>query len=133
MLLTAYADTEAAIRAINTARIHYYLNKPWDPPEEKLYPVLSDLLDDWKAGYRPPFEGLRVIGQPLVAQGPQGAQLSVAQPCALSLAGRGASEDARKLLEERHLDSGAAAGGAVCGWKRAGRCRLRMRWPARLG
>ena len=62
VLLTAYADTEAAIRAINTARIHYYLNKPWDPPEEKLYPVLNDLLDDWKAGYLPPFEGLRVIG-----------------------------------------------------------------------
>ena len=62
VLLTAYADTEAAIQAINTARIHYYLNKPWDPPEEKLYPVLNDLLDDWKAGYRPPFEGLRVIG-----------------------------------------------------------------------
>jgi CheY-like chemotaxis protein len=49
VLLTAYADTEAAIRAINTARIHYYLNKPWDPPEEKLYPVLTDLLEDWKA------------------------------------------------------------------------------------
>src|SRR6201996_3266696 len=62
VLLTAYADTEAAIQAINTARIHYYLNKPWDPPEERLYPVLNDLLDDWKAGYRPVFEGLRVIG-----------------------------------------------------------------------
>ena len=62
VLLTAYADTEAAIQAINTARIHYYLTKPWDPPEEKLYPVLSDLLDDWKAGYRPRFDGLRVIG-----------------------------------------------------------------------
>src|SRR5579863_3513990 len=62
VLLTAYADTEAAIRAINSARIHYYLNKPWDPPEEKLYPVLSDLLEDWQAGYQPPFEGLRVIG-----------------------------------------------------------------------
>ena len=62
VLLTAYADTDAAIQAINAARIHYYLNKPWDPPEEKLYPVLSDLLDDWKAGYRTPFEGLRVIG-----------------------------------------------------------------------
>src|ERR1700722_8752214 len=62
VLLTAYADTEAAIRAINSARIHYSLNKPWDPPEEKLYPVLNDLLDDWKAGFRPPFEGLRVIG-----------------------------------------------------------------------
>src|SRR6202453_4131600 len=62
VLLTAYADTEAAIKAINSARIHYYLNKPWDPPEEKLYPVLNDLLDDWQAGYQPPFEGLRIIG-----------------------------------------------------------------------
>jgi len=62
VLLTAYADTEAAIQAINSARINYYLNKPWDPPEEKLYPVLTDLLEDWKAGYRPPYEGLRVLG-----------------------------------------------------------------------
>ena len=62
VLLTAYADTEAAIRAINAAKIHYYLNKPWDPPEEKLYPVLDDLLEEWKQGYRPPFEGMRVIG-----------------------------------------------------------------------
>jgi thioredoxin reductase (NADPH) len=62
VLLTAYADTEAAIRAINSAKIHYYLNKPWDPPEEKLYPVLNDLLEAWKQGYRPPFEGIRVVG-----------------------------------------------------------------------
>jgi len=61
-LLTAYADTEAAIRAINTAKIHYYLNKPWDPPEEKLYPVLDDLLESWKSGHKPGFEGLRVVG-----------------------------------------------------------------------
>ncbi len=62
VLLTAYADTEAAIRAINAARIHYYLTKPWDPPEERLYPVLDDLLEDWHAGYKPPFEGIRVVG-----------------------------------------------------------------------
>jgi thioredoxin reductase (NADPH) len=61
-LLTAYADTEAAIKAINAAKIHYYLTKPWDPPEEQLYPVLDDLLEAWNEGYRPPFEGLRVIG-----------------------------------------------------------------------
>jgi thioredoxin reductase (NADPH) len=61
-LLTAYADTEAAIQAINTAKINYYLTKPWDPPEERLYPVLNDLLETWKEGYKPPFEGLRVIG-----------------------------------------------------------------------
>src|ERR1700723_4615783 len=62
VLLTAYADTEAAIQAINSARIHYYLNKPWDPPEEKLYPVLDDLLQDWKQGYKAPYEGIRVVG-----------------------------------------------------------------------
>jgi thioredoxin reductase (NADPH) len=62
VLLTAYADTEAAIRAINAARIHYYLTKPWDPPEERLYPVLDDLLADWNQGYKPPFEGIRVVG-----------------------------------------------------------------------
>jgi thioredoxin reductase (NADPH) len=62
VLLTAYADTEAAIRAINSAKIHYYLNKPWDPPEEKLYPVLDDLLETWKQGYRAPYEGIRVVG-----------------------------------------------------------------------
>jgi thioredoxin reductase (NADPH) len=61
-LLTAYADTEAAIRAINSAKIHYYLTKPWDPPEERLYPVLDDLLGSWREGYKPPFEGVRVIG-----------------------------------------------------------------------
>lgn len=62
VLLTAYADTEAAIRAINEIRLDHYLMKPWDPPEEKLYPALDDLLDDWQASFRPPFEGVRVIG-----------------------------------------------------------------------
>ncbi len=61
VLLTAYADTEAAIRAINSARIHYYLNKPWDPPEEKLYPVLDDLLTAWNEGHKPPYDGLLLI------------------------------------------------------------------------
>lgn len=60
-LLTAYADTDAAIKAINAVRIDYYLLKPWDPPEERLYPVLQDLLDDWLAAFRPPFEGVRII------------------------------------------------------------------------
>jgi thioredoxin reductase (NADPH) len=62
VLLTAYADTDAAIRAINSTQIDYYLLKPWDPPEERLYPVLNDLLDDWFASFRPAFEGIRVIG-----------------------------------------------------------------------
>jgi thioredoxin reductase (NADPH) len=62
VLLTAYADTEAAIHAINDVQIDYYLLKPWDPPEERLYPVLDDLLGDWLAAFRPAFEGVRVVG-----------------------------------------------------------------------
>ncbi|HVU13401.1 MAG TPA: FAD-dependent oxidoreductase [Phototrophicaceae bacterium] len=61
-LLTAYADTNAAIQAINEINLDYYLMKPWDPPEEHLFPVIHDLLDQWQSSYRPAFEGLRVIG-----------------------------------------------------------------------
>ncbi len=61
-LLTAYADTDAAIRAINSVQIDHYLMKPWDPPEERLYGVVDDLLDDWQSSYRPVFEGVRIIG-----------------------------------------------------------------------
>ncbi|PSL42706.1 thioredoxin reductase (NADPH) [Chitinophaga niastensis] len=64
VLLTAYSDTTAAIKAINELRLNYYLMKPWDPPEEKLYPVLNDLLDDWQSDYRPEFRGIKVIGYP---------------------------------------------------------------------
>jgi thioredoxin reductase (NADPH) len=62
VLLTAYADTDAAIKAINQVKLDYYLLKPWDPPDENLYPVLDDLLDEWSESYRPAFEGLRVVG-----------------------------------------------------------------------
>jgi thioredoxin reductase (NADPH) len=62
VLLTAYADTDAAIRAINDVDLDRYLLKPWDPPEERLYPVLDELLDDWKATERRAFEGVRIIG-----------------------------------------------------------------------
>jgi len=104
VLLTAYADTEAAIQAINSARIHYYLNKPWDPPEEKLYPVLNDLLDDWKADYRPAFEGLRVVGH----------RWSLRDHTLRSFLSCNhvpyrwldiVTEEAAKLLEERKLDT----------------------------
>jgi thioredoxin reductase (NADPH) len=61
VLLTAYADTEVAIRAINEIRLDQYLLKPWDPPEERLYPVVDDLLADWSAAFRPAFEGIRLI------------------------------------------------------------------------
>jgi thioredoxin reductase (NADPH) len=61
-LLTAYADSAAAIDAINSVGLDYYLMKPWDPPEDRLYPVIDDLLADWSAKARPPFEGVRVLG-----------------------------------------------------------------------
>ncbi|HWP91217.1 MAG TPA: FAD-dependent oxidoreductase [Thermodesulfobacteriota bacterium] len=61
-LLTAYSDIDAAIKAINDVQLDYYLMKPWDPPEEKLYPVLNDLLDDWLNVFKPEFEGIKVVG-----------------------------------------------------------------------
>jgi thioredoxin reductase (NADPH) len=103
VLLTAYADTEAAIRAINTARIHYYLNKPWDPPEEKLYPVLSDLLEDWQAGYRPPFEGLRVIGHRWSLKDHSLRNFLSRNHVPYRWLDIAGNEDAQKLMDERHL------------------------------
>ncbi len=62
VLLTAYADTDVAISGINEIGLDFYLMKPWDPPEQRLYPVLDDLLGEWRARRTPPFEGIRVLG-----------------------------------------------------------------------
>ena len=62
VLLTAYADTEAAIACINRVGLDHYLLKPWDPPSERLYPVLDDLLQSWRAEHRPAYDGIRVAG-----------------------------------------------------------------------
>ena len=62
VLLTAYSDIDAAIKAINTLKLDYYLLKPWNPPEEKLYPVMSELLNDWQNNFIPEFVGIKVIG-----------------------------------------------------------------------
>ncbi|MFJ9845913.1 FAD-dependent oxidoreductase [Kitasatospora sp. NPDC101155] len=67
VLLTAFAETDAAITAINRVRLDYYLMKPWDPPAERLFPVLDDLLSDWAAAYRPAYRGIRVVGHPVSA------------------------------------------------------------------
>ncbi|MEO0789365.1 MAG: FAD-dependent oxidoreductase [Bacteroidota bacterium] len=64
VLLTAYSDTEAAIKAINDVNLDYYLMKPWDPPDQKLYPVLDELLEDWQLSFRPAWKGLQLIGFP---------------------------------------------------------------------
>ena len=99
VLLTAYADTEAAIRAINSAKIHYYLNKPWDPPEEKLYPVLDDLLEAWKQGYKPPYEGIQGNRDAVVSDGPCGAGLSFAESHPVSMAEPGAVPRGDRVVE----------------------------------
>src|ERR1700691_5612937 len=104
VLLTAYADTEAAIQAINSARIHYYLSKPWDPPEEKLYPVLSDLLEDWHAGYRPAFEGLRVIGHRWSLNDHRVRNFLSRNHVPYRWLDVAAGPEALKLLNERQLD-----------------------------
>src|ERR687890_2204402 len=62
VLLTAYADTEVAIQGINEIGLDHYLMKPWDPPEMRLYPVLDDLLGEWRARTKPTFDGIRVLG-----------------------------------------------------------------------
>src|SRR6202789_359505 len=104
VLLTAYADTEAAIRAINTARIHYYLTKPWDPPEEKLYPVLDDLLQDWNAGYQPKFDGLRVIGHRWSLKDHQLRSFLSRNHVPYRGLDAASSDEAQQLLKERSLD-----------------------------
>ncbi len=63
VLLTAYSDIEAAIKAINDVQLDYYLMKPWDPPEEKMFPVLQDLLDEWNSSIIPLYSGIKVIGK----------------------------------------------------------------------
>ena len=62
VLLTAYADTDVAIRAINAIGLDHYLMKPWAPPEERLYPVLDDLLEGWELDHTDRFDGVRVVG-----------------------------------------------------------------------
>ena len=106
VLLTAYADTEAAIRAINDVRLDHYLMKPWDPPEERLYPVLQDLLDDWQASFRPPFEGIRVIGHRWSPQAHQIKDFLARNQVPYQWLDIETEEEARRLAES--ADSGAA-------------------------
>ena len=119
VLLTAYADTEAAIAAINEVALDYYLLKPWDPPEEQLYPVVEDLLTTWEAG-----AALRVRRRardrpPLLARDPRPARLPGPQPRAGALAGR------------RARRRGARAADASPAWTPTG-CRSRCSRTARV-
>jgi thioredoxin reductase (NADPH) len=97
VLLTAYADTEAAIGAINQSRVHYYLLKPWDPPEERLFPVLTDLLDDWRSAFRPGYGGAKVVGDRWAARGHEIREFLARNQVPYVFIDAEASEEARAL------------------------------------
>jgi thioredoxin reductase (NADPH) len=105
VLLTAYADTDAAIRAINDVRLDHYLMKPWDPPEERLYPVLQDLLDDWLAAIRPEFEGIRVVGHRWSAASFQAKEFLARNQIPFQWLDIEADERARQLIEYAGTDA----------------------------
>lgn len=114
VLLTAYADTDAAIRAINTARIDYYLMKPWDPPEELLYPTLDDLLENWGEAHRPPFEGIRVLGDRWSPQSHEIKNFLGRHQVSfqwIDIAAHGAEEQARRLLQTPHIGNNGGTPG----------------------
>jgi thioredoxin reductase (NADPH) len=104
-LLTAYADTEAAIRAINNARIDYYLTKPWEPPEEQLYPVVQDLLDDWQFTHKPAFDGVRIIGNRWSPSTHQVKNFLARNHVPYRMLDVEGDDEARTLLAERQLDA----------------------------
>jgi thioredoxin reductase (NADPH) len=104
-LLTAYSDTEAAIRAINDVGLDYYLQKPWDPPEENLYPNIDDMLGDWQADYTPPFTGLRVVGDRWSPESHRTREFLARNRVPYRWLDVEGSEEAREILA--HADSGA--------------------------
>ena len=104
-LLTAYSDTEAAIRAINEVGLDYYLQKPWDPPEQNLYPNLDDMLGDWQANYRPPFTGLRVVGDRWSPESHRTREFLALNRVPYRWLDVEGSEEAREILA--NVDSGA--------------------------
>lgn len=108
-LLTAYADTEAAIAAINRSQIDYYLLKPWDPPEQRLYPILDDLLTDWQSRYRPGFGGVRVVGDRWSAQSHAIKDFLARNQIPYEFMDVETSEEARAILQKASGKNGEAA------------------------
>lgn len=106
VLLTAYSDTSAAIKAINELRLDYYLMKPWDPPEEKLYPVINDLLDDWQNSYRPEFQGIKVLGHPYSSKAYRIKEFLASNLIPYHSVDAG-GEDGKVLMQINQLETGA--------------------------
>ena len=105
VLLTAYADIDAAVKAINEAHVDHYLAKPWDPPEEQLYPVIDDLLDAWQAEYLPEAKGLRLVGHQWSPQSHAIKNFLASSLVPYRWLDVERDADARALLEAGHLSS----------------------------
>jgi len=103
-LLTAYSDIEAAVRAINEVQLDYYIGKPWNPPEEKLFPVLDDLLSDWQIRHRPAFEGLKLLGYQFSPRSHELKDFLAGNLFAYQWLNVETDPDADKLLELQGLD-----------------------------
>ena len=103
-LLTAYADTSAAIESINESQVDYYLLKPWDPPEQRLYPVLDDLLADWRAKYRPGYGGIRVVGHRWSAHTHEVKDFLARNQVPYHFLDIAESEEARELIEANKVE-----------------------------
>jgi thioredoxin reductase (NADPH) len=121
VLLTAYADNEVAIRGINEIRLDHYLLKPWDPPEDELYPVLTDLLDDWQATRRPAETGIRIVGHAWSAESHELRDFLARNLVPYHWLDLEASAEAVRLLDAVHggatdgAETGTAAGDAQSG------------------
>ena len=135
VLLTAYADTEAAIQAINDVDLDYYLLKPWDPPEEKLYPVVDDLLDDVAARRdHGRCRETQVVGHRWSARSLRGARLPGPQPRARTAGSTSTSPRARRLLDGGRASTTRALPLVItAGRRRAGRARPTPSSPTRSG
>lgn len=103
ILLTAYSDTDAAIKAINDVQLDYYLMKPWNPPEEKLYPVVNDLLGDWQSHYQPSFKGIKVIGYQFSPSSHEIKGFLAGNLIPYQWLNAETDPEARRLLEVNHL------------------------------
>ncbi|WP_421874253.1 FAD-dependent oxidoreductase [Marinoscillum sp.] len=105
ILLTAYSDTDAAIRAINEVQLDYYLLKPWDPPQEKMYPVLNDQLDEWQSTFKPDFDGIKILGYQWSPNSHAIKDFLSGNLIPYQWLDVETSEDAKNLLQINHIDS----------------------------
>ena len=106
-LLTAYADTEAAISAINESQIDYYLLKPWDPPEQRLYPILDDLLADWLQMYKPGFGGVRILGDRWSARSHEVKDFLARNQIPYTFLDVEKSAEAREIVQQAKAETGS--------------------------